>query len=441
MTNLRGNLIDKGGIGLQLGDQLLPNSATVISPQIHHANRWEGNFQGVGAAFYAGGSNNIVRSRFEVKSSGQNGNPVFLPNTLVVPQAPWFNDNPNSATPNYNCPSGTPPIPGMDIVVSDITGGYYEPTSDYQATKWIAAYRTHRAEHGGKISQVDYSNWSNWTTTTGAIAAFNYLDVEEQLAAQPAAYSAPATSTAPFEEWPDSIQAYANEYAQLTDERYRDTLADVATIDAQRYQLSWKIDSLQQLLSTESTNYGNHAIPELQNAASTSNGLLDTALYQTNSKVVTSSLTDWFTGVPGGLEQHKTAIVQIANQCPLDGGEAVFQARALAFQLGDEGPYDDITICKVASKKRGDELLQDSTPQALIYPNPTNDRFSFSSPEVEVTEVQLLNTLGRSVLTELLGKDGRVSGSVNVSDIPAGVYTVQLHHVDSQISTQFIIIR
>lgn len=72
-------------------------------------------------------------------------------------------------------------------------------------------------------------------------------------------------------------------------------------------------------------------------------------------------------------EQQVTDLTPIANQCPYEGGEGVYAARAL---LGNEVAYDDFTACGMASG--GGQLIkapESSNPASIsfsIYPNPSS---------------------------------------------------------------------
>jgi hypothetical protein len=66
-----------------------------------------------------------------------------------------------------------------------------------------------------------------------------------------------------------------------------------------------------------------------------------------------------------------------------------------------------------------------------LYPNPAHDLIKIQN--LEVTEVEIYNTLGQTIKIE-----GRVE-EVNVSDLEAGVYYIKIKGTGSQLTQKIIV--
>ncbi len=67
----------------------------------------------------------------------------------------------------------------------------------------------------------------------------------------------------------------------------------------------------------------------------------------------------------------------IANQCPITGGPAVYQARAMLSLVSDSLAYDDENLCGIAARIKQEEIKQGKFQNQLenysrIYPNPAS---------------------------------------------------------------------
>ena len=113
-----------------------------------------------------------------------------------------------------------------------------------------------------------------------------------------------------------------------------------------------------------------------------------------------------------------------ANQCPLEGGDAVYQARAM---LDTNLVYDDVQLCSSSSEPLVKPPLEEGSIVFHLYPNPARDYLLIELEKELETKgtLQVFNAIGLEVVRQTLA-EGQVSYPVFLSDIPAGIYRMVL---------------
>jgi|GEM_PF-4616227 len=112
-------------------------------------------------------------------------------------------------------------------------------------------------------------------------------------------------------------------------------------------------------------------------------------------------------------------LIDIAGQCPLSGGDAVYEARSIVMHYtGDE--FDDADLCNLqnrsqqAKAKEGSEAIR-------LYPNPTSGEVFWRGTSSAV-RVRVLNALGQMHSDQLVN-----SNHLALRNAPDGLYTVQIY--------------
>ena len=149
-----------------------------------------------------------------------------------------------------------------------------------------------------------------------------------------------------------------------------------------------------------------------------------TETYELNQQEYNQVFLDMI--VNGQTEPDSTqreTLLAIAVQCPYEGGDAVYQARAL---LGDGAVYDDSTACDTT----GQQFLRRpvSTMQSLefkVAPNPGNGYtfIELDKSTEEDGEVVLATILGRQIHQQHFSK-GDKTILLFLEDVPSGTYYV-----------------
>ena len=120
-------------------------------------------------------------------------------------------------------------------------------------------------------------------------------------------------------------------------------------------------------------------------------------------------------------------LIAIAGQCPLEGGDAVYEARSIVAYYTVAG-FDDSQLCAGANN-RASEPEQSSLAKTLedvvLYPNPTTGQLYWSGTTGLVT-LRIFNTLGVLQLERQ-----SANNYLDVSTLPDGIYTLQLLAADN----------
>ncbi|MCS7036372.1 MAG: T9SS type A sorting domain-containing protein [Saprospiraceae bacterium] len=397
---VRGNSFNRHITGLQID----PGAA--IGTQFHTGNLWNLQFidpdQGIlgGRCF-----GEVEQSRFRVDGSED---PAQNP---PVDPVGWFVNEPSPGTyrcdPSFEFGSETDDPTGLDVVVA--SGG---AVSDVYATEmaWKAAYRLYRKllRQPELLQDSLFAAFAAYhaTRSTGRLAAV--AEAAGQLfALTPAQDSLLSLYRAEQEDKAEqlrhldslrhagqSVSAAVYQAAQVASAQAREqyeTYAD-ALIAARRAQA---------------------AVLAVQNS-----GIAADALPATNHKAVNAALLHLLQ--TDTLSAADAAVLEgIAGQCPLEGGDAVYEARAL---LGGGVYYDDDVLCDLAqwrSRELPPAAVQTQVSRAMLYPNPASEMLYWSG--AQSVRVRLFNAMGQLAVEQLL-----VGNALPIGLLPEGLYVAQV---------------
>jgi len=139
------------------------------------------------------------------------------------------------------------------------------------------------------------------------------------------------------------------------------------------------------------------------------------------------------------LKSVETDILLLAEQCPLDGGEAVYQARALAFALDKVPNIDEWENCSVGTTlpRSSNEIK----PDVNVFPNPATEAFQVTSKDRSITSVSVLDLLGRVLTFQDYSGAPDNMVEINTSQLKPGIYTVVIEVESTENITRLISIQ
>ena len=110
----------------------------------------------------------------------------------------------------------------------------------------------------------------------------------------------------------------------------------------------------------------------------------------------------------------------IAEQCPLEGGDAVYEARAFIRQMtGTE--YDDLDLCNSSSRPAARQDKQTAAETGEFYPNPTTGELRWNNAATGEVRVEVYDQLG------LLRMNLEMTGQfIDLRPLPDGIYWLRL---------------
>ncbi len=118
------------------------------------------------------------------------------------------------------------------------------------------------------------------------------------------------------------------------------------------------------------------------------------------------------------------SLKMIAEQCPLSGGNAVFQARGILKAIGDNTYYDNELICTPAQQKSEVYTEKEMIAEQLeVYPNPTKDiiTIAFDGSLKSDLEFKLYDVSGKQIQVFTLAK-GQKEYTLNLANTTKGLY-------------------
>jgi hypothetical protein len=437
-SSVRGNLFQDAGIGMQLGyDIPFVNDPTIIGEQEHHGNRWTGTYQGFGAAFF---NSDLIDRRLSLFTVNTQSDPTLAPSSInPLAQTGWFVSPSFASTGTYTCPEGLLPTNNLNEIGRKLTNFLYSPPGNWTATVRDANYRLYRAEELGEISSAAFTNWNNWINHPDNSSIPDFYDYEV-LRSNLAGLNPARVQT--IDALLGSVSAAQDSFYAETMRYYFDTTANTSTSALIRLALQDSIETLELSGVPLQDSLAIEYQANVQTAANLIAGLPTGTLAESNL-----AATNDFTHIAQtvgvlALKPHQSTIVAIAEQCPLDGGEAVYQARAMAFALDAPLTIDSLQNCEVPPGGGGKSLTVDEKPGNLkLYPIPANEEINFSTTNLLIASISLVDMNGRPVRHKSFGKRGAINGVLTVSDLTAGVYVVKVQFTDGTIEKQLAIIQ
>jgi hypothetical protein len=129
-------------------------------------------------------------------------------------------------------------------------------------------------------------------------------------------------------------------------------------------------------------------------------------------------------------EPELALLAAIASQCPIEGGDAVYEARSFVERFTGE-TFDDAAICAVGQERPSngrDSDVQINREDVVVYPNPSTGQIFWSGLAGKPLRVRVLNPLG-----QLVAERDTTGNSLDLGILPEGVYQVQFSCPDTKL--------
>ncbi|MFN0175928.1 MAG: T9SS type A sorting domain-containing protein [Saprospiraceae bacterium] len=185
-----------------------------------------------------------------------------------------------------------------------------------------------------------------------------------------------------------------------------------ATALQQRISAGTQYDTYQQGLTTARQQ-------KIQTLLSFNAGISTGPIIEANHKTVNQIVLQMLL-VDSLASGSLTTLTAIAAQCPLFGGDAVYEARAIVSRLtGQE--YDDVALCgSLRPGAGGREETSEIPTEVIVFPNPTTGQISWIGLEEQTVTVRVFNQLG-----QMVAERNTAENSLDLGALPEGVYHLQ----------------
>lgn len=411
---VRGNNFNEHCTGLQI------DPGAYIGVQSHRGNLWD--LGAIGGSCLGGRNySSVLLSPFFV-----DGNDNAALNPEVWPDEEWFTDE--SGTTFDDCATcAFPPQKPPRIVESDI------PTKldEYLATdklfpelfedemNWKGAYRLYRKMLRHPSIESYATEFEDFKTANDSLSTGRLAYIAEEKVKIFSLSGAQDTILENFRlAW----------HTEMGDLRLLDSLrhAGDTTISYGQYDtvVQFGIAALSQYaLYLDTLAMDRRA--KIQNLIALNTAVNTTLVPDGNHKTVNNIVLSYLltdTLASGDL----TTLEGIAEQCPLEGGDAVYEARAIVAYLTGAS-FDDEDICALAEERHQAEKPEKATAlsRIVLYPNPTTGLLTWSGIVDQTVILRIYNSLGQLQMEQDLS-----GASTQIGHLPGGLYQIQL--LDSQ---------
>ncbi len=405
-VTLRGNKINQHNYGLVL------NNNSFIGLQSFQGNRWNGPFSAVGAQHFDPNLQNILASRFETSTASS---PIFPTNNA----SGWFSVL--SGT-DYSCPNGM-----MMAAGGNNSSSYYraanspEPLkTDYpNEMKWTLernAYGRLKDNSSEANGDIEATNFSNRMVGSSIAQLYSiekgFRDAQDISKAYEVVLKNNMAAIKKLVIEIDDLERKIDDTKGAEQEAYKKLKKENATtiyqlsLESAKYQNDIELKKADKIKSLiiENENINARLIPEI-NEKEVNRIYLSTVA---QGKTILS-------------KEQKAMAKNIAFQCPLQGGNAVFVARSL-YSLVEDVNFDDLALCSLKNAP----LVRNTINQSNNYsvsPNPASNIITVSRviQVDEVGEWTIQDISGKILITQKATTDKQ---SISIQGLNEGIYFV-----------------
>lgn len=170
------------------------------------------------------------------------------------------------------------------------------------------------------------------------------------------------------------------------------------------------------------------------------NQLPDTGVYENNQKVLNDIYLNSVLPSHELTTNQKNVILDIAEQCPISGGKAVYLARTLVASFKDT-TYNDDGKCLQTGKIKDQEVHTDATESFKFYPNPASNSITIkNSGEQEGNALLSFFDLSGKRVNSINLQLNQTYSAIDVSGLKNGMYTISVQHKGRQYNLGNLII-
>ncbi len=427
---VRGNSFTDHSVGLQLGDDA--QADTYIGPQIDQGNIWD--LSAIGDGDFGGVNWNSLGLNLSKFIVDEAENADFNP--PVDPGGGWFT-NLSGAKPSFSCssacsfPDTLPPHEGEVDSPTDLDEAIVDdmlPDGIFPATThWKGEYRLYRKllRRPGILTITKYTTFKN-SRSTQPVGKLAYIAEERAKL-----FDLTSTQRTNLGSYRDTLLKKIRDIRQVDSLRQAGGSVNETQYTTLVSQRNTAVGQLEQFYFTRDTARHN----KIQALLALNTAVVDTVLPATNQKKINDiilRLLDADTLATGNLDD----LIAIAEQCPLEGGDAVYEARAFVRHLtGAE--YDDLDLCSTASRSAQKPDKQSTSLGQDFYPNPTTGRIAWDNATGGQVTIEVYDLLGRLRLSR-----NTADSFIDLRPLPDGAYWIRLYpQVGTPLTQQVILVQ
>jgi hypothetical protein len=129
------------------------------------------------------------------------------------------------------------------------------------------------------------------------------------------------------------------------------------------------------------------------------------------------------------LSNQEATLTNMAYQCPMEFGDAVYWARTMLSMVHENLEFNDDAVCQEETnqrraKKESIRINALSNKNTLVYPNPTNNQFFVLPKSESCQSISIRNQFGSIVWSN--NQVLKFPFEINVDNLPSGMYILEI---------------
>lgn len=380
-----------------------------------------------GVAEHRGSDEDVRRSQFKVRN--------LIPNTEVPPAYPekintseWFLES-TMAQPDCETSGCTvPPLlpdpdyfpesrPGTSAVATSPDSDPYSATSNWENGQYVYEYMLQHPEYRGQNSVLD-AFYQQHTLADDALARYVRADrlMQEVFDYTPLQQARIKEIEQLQQAQSELLNQVLTHYTPGAGEALLDSL------DGQMKQMFAGGEGLREEYEALTDAFDLQKQGKALTAQAYIAALPAQDVLQNNRKAVLQIAARLQSTRRHALNGQEWAVASsIAQQCPLEGGSAVYLARALC-RRNQRMAFDDAVLCTPTEGRSNMASVSHTANKAVLVPNPATGRVQvhLSENESEIA-VHLCNATGIQVLEQRFVNGGTVL-NLDITGLSAGMY-------------------
>ncbi len=162
-------------------------------------------------------------------------------------------------------------------------------------------------------------------------------------------------------------------------------------------------------------------------------------VYEQNESLINDVyLNSLAVGETDNIVDNAATILNVASQCPIAGGPAVYRARALYFLIDPEMEYNDEVTCLQAGYLY--KIAKSINGKSKLYPNPATHDITVVYNISKKSTLKIIDGIGKTIKDFELDPF-EINFNFNIESIANGLYSYQIVDIDKKLidTGQFVI--
>lgn len=349
--------------------------------------------------------------------------------------APWRPENPSSVSPNWFTEDLRPELScGItcnvrlteDTTITElderIAQGLVDPGVYTEPMRWMLERDLYRKLYANPELVYPQSLIDTFYTAKSSTTVGRFVAVE---AAIHALFELDTATESQLQDYYRQITEQIEETGMIDSLLQTVTGQDSLDLLAQRIATLQVLDSLSQQMDSLLAAIQNARTLATAQLAADNAAIPASFVFELNERSVNDVFLETFaSGIYTFDSLQQTTLENIAYQCPLTGGTAVFRARGLLSLLGEYDFGDDQLNCEGVENRSAQPAYLPIPETLVVFPNPGNGEFTVVLPAHTKGRLWITDTNGQVVYEHKLSGEWQLR--LNLTHLPNGLYSCHI---------------